>query len=269
MSTYHADMTISLRNFLYLDEAAVVNYLSVLEDGNRESVQREQGRSGNFGGSVGPGPARLEGGRSRQYTETEEAVDTIEAKYNRLVNLTANEPDLWNRVLEPTMLDEAKAGEIVEIDAEIYIPDAVKVLQRGSDLGNMFDLMDTLGGMSGEGIEAMPSKRERDAMRSVLKQMPAELVVVGEVDDDWKIAGSLKERFVRDPDLEGDVTVVGKVRRRWGPDEWKLVLALPGMTSLMPREQRRKLERGGPGEGEDGQFVKGPGLTLDILAIYR
>ncbi len=269
MPTYHAGMTISLRNFLYLDEAAVVNYLSVLEDGNRESVQREQGRSGNLGGSVGPGPARLEGGRSRQYTETEEAVDTIEAKYNRLVNLTTDKPDLWNRVLQPSMLDDANAGEIVEVDADVYIPDVVRVLQRGNELGNMFDLMDTLGGLSGESIQNMPSKRERDVMRSVMKQMPAELVIVGEVDDDWSIAGSLKERFVRDPDLEGDVTVVGKVRRRWGPDEWKLVLALPGMTSLMPREQRRKMERDGPGDGEEGQFVKGPGLTLDILAIYR
>ncbi|WP_279107430.1 DUF6414 family protein [Gordonia paraffinivorans] len=262
-------MPISLRNFLYLDEAAVVNYLSVLEDGNRETVQREQSRAGNVGGAVGVSSARLEANRGREYKETEEAVDTIEAKYNRLVGLITDHPDLWNRVLQPSMLEEANAGEIVEVDADVYIPDVVKVLQRSSELGSMFDLMDALGELSGTGIQDMPSKRERDVMRSVMEQMPAELVVVAEVDDEWKVAGNLKQKYVRDPDLEGEVTIVGKVRRYWGPDEWKLVLALPGMTSLMPRDQRRKLEREGPREGEGDQFVKGPGLTLDVLAIYR
>jgi hypothetical protein len=46
------------------------------------------------------------------------------------------------------------------------------------------------------------------------------------------------------------------------------MLALPGL-SLLPRDKRRALERKKPESDEAENYLAGPALMLDILAIYR
>jgi hypothetical protein len=62
--------------------------------------------------------------------------------------------------------------------------------------------------------------------------------------------------------------VVGKVSRVLKEGQLRPFTTFPGM-NLGSREQRRKLERQRPKEGEEDQYLIGPALMLDILAIYR
>lgn len=39
--------------------------------------------------------------------------------------------------------------------------------------------------------------------------------------------------------------------------------------NLLPREERRRLERQSPPTGKENEYLAGPALMLDILAIYR
>ena len=39
--------------------------------------------------------------------------------------------------------------------------------------------------------------------------------------------------------------------------------------NLVPREERRKMERQAPAPGKESEYLSGPALMLDILAIYR
>jgi len=39
--------------------------------------------------------------------------------------------------------------------------------------------------------------------------------------------------------------------------------------NLVPREERRRMERQAPEPGKESEYLSGPALMLDILAIYR
>ena len=54
----------------------------------------------------------------------------------------------------------------------------------------------------------------------------------------------------------------------WQAGQWKPLLSLPGM-NVLPREQRRKMEREGPESGQEASWLEGPAVMLDLLAIYR
>lgn len=55
-------------------------------------------------------------------------------------------------------------------------------------------------------------------------------------------------------DVEGVAMVVGKVSKRWSAGQWKPVMALPG-SSLLPRLERRELERRKPKQGEEDRSL--------------
>jgi hypothetical protein len=118
----------------------------------------------------------------------------------------------------------------------------------------------------------MPSKAEREAAKGLTGSfgdiLGGKVVVVGEFDEsDWKVAGQVSPDYVNG-DLDGRVRVVGKIASRWSQGQWKPVMALPG-TSLLPREQRRRMERMRPDPGQESSFLEGPAIMLDLLAIYR
>jgi hypothetical protein len=103
------------------------------------------------------------------------------------------------------------------------------------------------------------------AVRNVVGAMKSDLVILGEQQDDGiKVAGKLDQRYVRDFP-EGEARVVGKVARRWRAGESHSLLALPG-ASLLPRKERRKATFE---MGDEDSVLRGPALTLDVLAIYR
>jgi hypothetical protein len=68
--------------------------------------------------------------------------------------------------------------------------------------------------------------------------------------------------------FDGYAKVVGKVSTQWGKGQWKLLLALPGM-DLLSRDKRREMERKGPNEGQEQNWLEGPAILLDVLTIYR
>ncbi|WP_276320667.1 hypothetical protein [Phytoactinopolyspora endophytica] len=39
--------------------------------------------------------------------------------------------------------------------------------------------------------------------------------------------------------------------------------------NLVPREERRKMERQAPAPGKEDEYLEGPALMLDLLALYR
>jgi hypothetical protein len=122
--------------------------------------------------------------------------------------------------------------------------------------------------MFGEALEGLPDEGQIGAMTGVIGALGSDLVFVGEPNGgDWQIAGKLLQPNLR-ADVDGHARVVGKVSSQWRKGAWKSLLALPGM-NLMNREQRRKLESEGPKPGQEDNWLEGPALMLDVLAIYR
>jgi hypothetical protein len=105
-------------------------------------------------------------------------------------------------------------------------------------------------------------------MRFMANNLGNDQVLVGEPDSEsWRVAGKLLASNING-EIDGLARVVGKVSTIWQKEEWKPLLSLPG-ANLIPREQRRKLERTKPTEDQQDNWLEGPALMLDVLAVYR
>lgn len=133
----------------------------------------------------------------------------------------------------------------------------------------MLKTMSPLMKVLGPGSVDLPPDEHIQAVTAMSSLMGDDLAVVGERDDtDWRIAGRLIAASVRDSELDGAARVVGKVSTILRPGEHKSLLALPGM-NLMTREQRRAQAKSGPKPGEEANWLTGPAVMLDVLAVYR
>jgi hypothetical protein len=262
-----------LKRFLYLDAVALADYLSALEGGLRDGESHRHSTGGKGQGTIEARIIKAGGERSHEEEVSFSVSETPQSRFERLLKLARADPELsgWVDVLDAEEhLPGVGIGAMVSLECEIYVPDVVRTLSSG-DLTRFFDLVDTLEPSAdaiGLDTTGLPSREARDGIRGFAENVSARLVIVGEPDDSaWRIAGDLQDEFVQgDPD--GRAMVVGKVARQWPAGQWKPLLALPG-SSMLPRKKRRELERTRPKEGQEDQYLEGPALMLDVLAIYR
>lgn len=263
-----------LKHFVYLNHAALDNYLGALEDGIATRIERQSGKNAGIGGAVGAGGAKVSGSRGKESHETREVVDTPPAKFERFLRLAQARPEDtgWVDLPQLDLLGTVGQGALVTVDCEIYVPDVVKMLASGSELSGMIDLVQAFGPLASSmnlDMQGIPSTEEMSAMKGVMDKMSSDLIVVGEDDTDWKIAAQLKADSVTDIGaLDGYVTVVGKVAQRWSELRWKPLLALPG-SNLLPRKERKAMESTKPSGEDAANYLEGPAVMLDLLAIYR
>ena len=237
-----------LINAKYLDSDQLASYVAALEDGVRESrasrVSVDKSRSGGIDAKLVKGDL----GRNTIDDEKITTTDHDDARLKRLLDAAASNPDNagWVEVLQPKIdLTEARIGNLVQ-----NLEPAAKSL--GLD-------------MSG-----LPSSDELGAISRFTDTMQIAPILIGDDDDtDWKVAGSIDPKWIRNIDeIEGRCIVIGKVRKIIPAGRWHLMASLPGM-NLLSREERRKRERSGPtNAGEDLQYIAGPVAILDFLAVY-
>lgn len=263
-----------LRRFLYLDEQALSDYLSALEDGSREAAQRRRADTQSGGGGVDAKIIKGELQRSSENEETLSLSDTSTARFERMMKLLVADPEAagWVEVFDPDVeFSDIGIGALVETECEIFVPDLVKTLSASGGLPRALDQLDALLPFAtalGLGTEGLPNKTERDAVRGFVQALDSDQVLVGEFEDrTWRVAGRLAAEGIRG-EIDGVARVIGKVSSRWPAGQWKPLLALPGM-SFLPRDRRRQLQRSTPEPGQEDQYLEGPALMLDLLAIYR
>lgn len=262
-----------LYKFMYLDEPALEGYVSALEDGLRQRLERSAGKMGGKSGELDAKVAKLGGTSETSEELTEELADTASARFARLLSVAPldEEGNAWAQLPNLGGLDDVGIGTLIDVECDAYIPDQVRYVSSG-ELGEALDTLNALRPMAeqfGFDMTGIPSESDARIVQSALAHVKFDLVFVGEDDSsEWKIAGRLKKDSLRDSDIDGPLRVVGKVTQVWPETKWKPLLALPG-ASLVPREQRRALEAHQPSEAEQDQYLKGPAAMLDVLALYR
>jgi len=218
----------------------------------------------------------LKGGlaRSRADEELLTMSDTPQARFERLLKLVEFDPETtgWVEVTDSEVdLAESGTGAMIDVECEVYVPDVIKALSSSGGITQALDALEALlpaAQTFGFDTTGLPSKKEREGVKKFAAVLGGNQVAIGELDDsDWRLAGQLKGEFING-DIEGRARMVGKISTRWAKGVWKPLLALPG-SSLLPRAERRALERKRPEEGEDENYLEGPAVMLDILAIYR
>jgi len=212
-------------------------------------------------------------------SETENTLNVRDHQASRLRRLIAagqSQPEEvgWIEVTQPDLeFAEAGTGAFVEWECDVYIPEAIAAMSSHEGLSSTLKTMKTMMPSAealGLSMKGVPDVREMDAMAVFLDQLDVAPVVVGDDSDtDWKVVGSLAKQWISPTaSFDGRARIVGKVRKRVSEGRWYPMLSLPGM-NLAGREERRRLEREGPRNStEEQQFVRGPLLVVDFLAIY-
>jgi hypothetical protein len=265
-----------LRRFLYLNSNAVDSYLGVIESGLSDSSTRRRLDKGVKAGKASVGLSGVSAGISRDRESSEEDERTVretpEQRFDRLMAALAEDPDRYTfeDVLDlQDAFERCVVGSMISVACDIEIPQVVRIFAQPEQLNDMLNLIETmrpLAGMFGKDGGDLPSVSQTNAIRSLSSTFKSDLIFVGDTDEGSpRVAGKLeKAHLVELP--EGEATVVGKVARRWKTGESHPLLALPG-ASIMPRKQRRE---GAPSlNSDDDSILRGPDLTLDVVAIYR
>lgn len=264
-----------LIRFLYLDRTALGQYVSSLEGGSVQASTTRSSHGGSFEGGGDLKVASAKGSRSHEEEVEKALVDTESAQFKRLLAAADEDAERlgWIEVMDPDAdLAGAGIGAMVSWECDVFVPNAAKMI---SQAGGAAPLLDTMRAMlpaaRALGLETgtIPADDELEAMGTMLRGMQSsKVLIVGEDDStDWKVAGHLSGP-VELGDLEGRARVVGKVARILREGQWKPYLAFPGM-DLLSREKRRLAERTPPAPGKEDDYLYGPAVMLDILAVYR
>lgn len=267
-----------LRKFIYLDEATLDSYISGLEDGLRDNSTSHTSSSELVGGGGGVKAhivnAEVKGEQTNSGAETTSKRDTPEARFERLYRLVHEDTESsgW---LDVENLDNdfagINAGNLIEVECEVFIPSTVRALSSIGDLAGTIDQLESIVNIAptfGGDISGMPGREEIKALKGVSNLIGDNAVLVGDpFSGDVKVAGKLIGNYVHS-EIEGPARIVGKVSSKWNKGKWKPLLTIPG-SNLISREKRREMERKGPDAGREENWLEGPGLMLDILAVYR
>lgn len=258
-----------LRRFLYLDQTQLDQYISQVEDGLRSSRSRRDTNTSGRSGGIDAKVAKFNLDGSREGESGTEFADTPTARFERLLRLVEGDEETfgWIDVMQPSDLEQARRGHIVNLFCDLYEPTITKFLGAGGLLDAIPLMRDlaTLGG--GNALTGLPGEDSLATLSAFGSAMPP--LVQGEVIDmEWHVVAQLLQEH-KLGEVEGEVQVVAKVIRAWGEGAWKPLPGLP-VVSQMPREQRREFERKGPDESNQKlMWQEGPALELDVLAIWR
>lgn len=263
-----------LRRFIYLDRTALDQYVTALESGRTTESTTRLVRTGTGAGGFDAKLVSASGEKSREEEESRTLADTDEARFDRLLRAAASQPEAlgWTEVMQPdTDLAGIGLGAMLAWECDLYISEIVQALARSGEALGAIGMMQNLLPMArrlGLDTEGLPNDEEMGAVSGFIGGMNASLLVVGEDDEtDWRVAGQLNDASLHG-DVEGRARVIGKVSKVVPLGRWKPYLTFPGM-NLLPREQRRRMERQAPAAGKENEYLAGPALMLDILAIYR
>ncbi|GAA1214919.1 DUF6414 family protein [Rhodoglobus aureus] len=264
-----------LRNFLYLNESTLNGYLSALEDGLRSVGEHRTTQSKSLLGKAGLGGFGTQGETESDTELSHSYSDTSEARFERFISLCAANPERsgWVDIINSDDdFAAASPGTILEFDCEIFVPPMIRSLTSSGGIGEAMAMMKSLSPLMTAvqpSAQRLPPDEQIQALTAMSSVMGDDLAIVGERDDtDWRVAGRLIAASIRDSELDGVARVVGKVSAAVRAGEHKSLLALPGM-NLMTREQRRAQAKLGPKPGEEANWLSGPAVMLDVLAVYR
>ena len=218
---------------------------------------------GSASGSISVPVVKADASRTREREDATSYVDNSYARFGCLLKLAHEDVELagWVDVVDPSALDGIGIGALIEVECDVYVPDSIKMLSSSSEVVPMLDLLDTLRPLApmfgGDDGADLPDPAEVAGVRSLVGALKSDQVLVGELENSaWRVVGQLKFDHLRS-EIDGVARVVGKVSRSWKQGEWKPLLALPGM-SLLPCDQRRRMQQSRPKPGDEQNYLEGP-----------
>jgi hypothetical protein len=256
-----------LRNFLYLDQPQLSQYISQVEDGLRRVSSRSGSMDRERKVALDAKIATFGLGKTTVDAESQDYDDDGPARFERLLSLVEGDSEQFgwfDLEADPDQRSGLRTGNIVEFAAEVY-PADVSQLSASSGILGMLPFIKTIGKLTGKptGFEQFEDGT-LDAIAEFGAAMNGTSIILGDLDDDSRFMAQIPSSLP----VDGYAHVVGKVITTWDSGHWKPLPGLP-VYSQLPRDQRRKLERDGPPAGAEMMWLEGPAMYLSLLAVYQ
>lgn len=265
-----------LRQFLYLNEDLLDQFLSQLEGGLYEEEARTSRASTDkgVGGGLG-GPVRAEARRSKGAEESLSRTvrQTPSSKFDRLMSGLAASDGV--RLIEDVPDDSAwsdlERSDILEIESRVSLPAVVSLLRAAQGLGSLLPVIQQLSDepVGDQGVEAL------SAIQALAEGAGSKVSVIAAV------SATPRYRFVAQlepagllsslDEIEGEATVVAKLRRKLREGEQLATFEFFSGQSALPAEAREEFEKAF-GEQEEfarDMFVTAPAALITPIAIFR
>lgn len=266
-----------LKQFLYLNEDLVSQFISQLEGGlyDEESQSSTESRERKLGGGLGAGPVKGEAGRTTSAEETVSRTvrQTPWSRYDHLVELIEGQgPIRFIEAADEQLWSDLKRGDIVEVESRLSMPSIARILRVAGGLSELLPLIQALGGDDSLDQEAAQAFA---ALEGLGKATTSKLSVIAAVSGspNYRFVAQLETTALRvEPDeLDGEATVVGTVRRKLRPGERHATFELFAGQSSLPAEMRKELESAFDDDEQLGAdiFVTDPGAIITPIAIFR
>ncbi len=271
--------TIIVREFLYLDPSLVDQFLAQVEGGLFDEEQEKHiwGGGRKVGGKGGVGPLSAEIGLDRTAQNEAERVmrQTAESRFDRLHRRFTETGNLQPlQAVDEEIWYQLRRGELLEVEAALKLSGAANLMRLLEFANSIGPLMQVFGSSDTDAQENLAKMAQIRQVTSANGTIP---VIAHLLDTpDFKLLCQLRTEALRVAidELTGEATIFGKVQRLLRKDEEVPAGDLiPGM-NVLPREQRRKLERSLASQQEGqmpfGDFsVTAPAALFTPVAIYR
>lgn len=254
-----------LREFLYLDESLVDQFVTQIDSGLIESEDVTTSNSKSKGGKLGLGSVTGNIDADSTSQSSFQRAMTPESKFNHLFShLDATIVDLEH----PLGFSEVVPRSFIEVDCEISIPMLGKVIAQPDEIADIGEMLRMF-----PGHDNSVNQETIDQIRMISNLSGKSIVCMGEVDE-----GLQTYLFKLDPkflkldlnDIECEAFVLGKVEKKFPVGQRYPLLNVPGM-NLLNRKARRRMEKEQSYEqplNEESE-IEGPAAVLRVLAIYR
>jgi hypothetical protein len=263
-----------LREFLYLDAGLTQQFLAQLEGGvyRDEAQSWRTAKGSSLEGGLDARVAKLGGGRE---SSDEEAVSrTVEqtpaGEFHRLMTKLKEIKGVeLIEALDDAGWDALRRGEIIEVEALLSMPTISHMLGLASKVQPLLSLMEGLGeDVAGTDADSLA------AMMTLAQMSPTVPVVATPVGSPTIGFIAHLKRAALDVDvheLEGEATLVGKIRRKLADNEKYAVFELFAGQNSLPKKMRKELEESLADDTDefDDMFVSAPGALITPVAIFR
>jgi hypothetical protein len=268
------DRTLAVREFLYLNDDLVNQFLAQAEGGlYDEEAERERAagdRHGDISLKVGPAVA---GGSRRSGVDSEVSRtrrQTPESRFNRLALLLPELPEKEYLYFEPgggNLYSLATPGRLLTTECYVDTPSVGRLLAQSEQLSGLADLMRMF---NADGVDAK-TEEALSGFSALSNIVGSDVICTGEIDDDLPVlVFKLLKKFLRADlgALEGEAIILGNIHRKWPEGQRYPLITVPGL-DLMSRADRRRLQATTKSDDSNDMTIDGPGLTLSVVAVYR
>jgi len=262
-----------LRNFLYLDTGTLSDYLSTLDGYIEQEVDETETEASQKGGKLTVKVAEGSGASEKSTETRRKLAVTDAARFQRLYELLEDANAVqYLEAFDLEIWQQLQRDEVLEIQANLRIPNILLQLQQAKNLTPYIELMQLVG----EDPLADPKTAEAvtgmSSLHSILAEKPIPLLFEAVSAPGFRFFASLSQQHLRCDlsDLRGEAVVFGKVQRLLAKGKKQQVFSiLPEMESFMAvnRKQRRAMK--GKKSREVTEVLKGPAIILMPLAVYR